>query len=226
MTFLYQSLIGDAALSESGVRRARPTPAELDILRCFGWAAVQLESALFERYLRLSAARSLTTLDGFRKQLSDMEAKGYVAKVSLHGMRAFRLLLVDNDVVSAIRPQAPLDEIRLALGSVQARGKATPSDAPRVTRRLMDESEQLGSEIVQHLEQWIPVEQGASSPRRQILELLEGMQLSLAASEEAFLDYVAWHTPGLLSYMKSALSLRGPDFLLLSLRLAQSGLKR
>jgi hypothetical protein len=92
-------------------------------MRSFGWTVVELESNLYERYLRISADRSLDTLDMFRAALGEMEAKGYVSRENLHGERAFRRLLVEDDLAQHILPSAPLDEMRLVIGSLRAKLK-------------------------------------------------------------------------------------------------------
>lgn len=101
----------------------KPSPVELDIIRSFGWSIIETELALYERYIKLSSFRSLTTIDGFKKNLTEMVAKGYLTQDSLHGQRAYRRLLIEEDIHESIAPKFPLDEMRLALGSREARKK-------------------------------------------------------------------------------------------------------
>ena len=101
----------------------KPSPIEIDIIRSFGWSIIETELRLYERYIRLSSFRSLTTIDGFKKHLADMVAKGYLTQEALHGQRAYRRLLLDGDLLEGITPKVPLDEMRLILGSREARRK-------------------------------------------------------------------------------------------------------
>ena len=110
-------------MPDSGKLTERPSPVELDIIRSFGWSIVQTELTLYERYVKLSSFRSLTTIEGFKKHLTEMVAKGYLSQETLHGQRAYRRLLLDDDIQESISPLRPLDEMRLALGSREAKRK-------------------------------------------------------------------------------------------------------
>jgi len=101
----------------------KPSPVELDIIRSFGWSIIATELALYERYVKLSSFRSLTTIDGFKKHLAEMVAKGFLTQEALHGQRAYRRVLIDGDSQEGITPKFPLDEMRLALGSREAKRK-------------------------------------------------------------------------------------------------------
>ena len=101
----------------------RPSPVELDIIRAFGWSIIETELALYERYIKLSSFRSLTTIEGFKKYLAEMVSKGYISEETFHGQRAYRRLLVDGDIHETISPRRPLDEMRLAIGKREAQRK-------------------------------------------------------------------------------------------------------
>lgn len=103
---------------------------ELDIMRSFGWNVVELETNLYERYLRISAERSLVTIEMFREALGEMEARGYVSRERIHGERAFRRLLVEEDLPQNILPRAPLDEMHLVIGSLRAKLKEKSKKTP------------------------------------------------------------------------------------------------
>ncbi|NHJ13871.1 MAG: hypothetical protein EAX95_09340 [Candidatus Thorarchaeota archaeon] len=110
-------------MSEASHDTSVPNPVELDIVKSFGWAILVTETMLYERYLRISAQRSVTTPEIFRTHLMEMEAKGFISLENLHGKRAYRLLLVPDRIEKSGRPQAPLDEMRLVVGSLAARLK-------------------------------------------------------------------------------------------------------
>ncbi|MHA2002606.1 MAG: hypothetical protein ACW975_00430 [Candidatus Thorarchaeota archaeon] len=101
----------------------RPNPIEIDIIRSFGWSVIETELILFERYVKLSSFRSLTTIKGFKKYLNEMVAKGYLTQETFHGQRAYRRLLLEDDLQETISPKFPLDEMRLVLGSREAKKK-------------------------------------------------------------------------------------------------------
>lgn len=103
---------------------------ELDIMRSFGWNVVELETSLYERYLRISVERSLVTIEMFRAALGEMEARGYVSRERIHGERAFRRLLAEEDLPQKILPRAPLDEMNLVLGSLRAKIKEKSKRTP------------------------------------------------------------------------------------------------
>ncbi|MBN2229660.1 MAG: hypothetical protein JW779_08685, partial [Candidatus Thorarchaeota archaeon] len=159
-----------------------PTQMELDILRSFGWAVVELESVLFERYTQISAKHSLISLDAFRKAMRIMESKGYLSSTSLHGYRAFKKQIVDKGILRNISPKNPNEEIRLALASLRAKKKvgflrssdipealssrakisvdphshselaSEPSPQRKVTKTLIMQSQITGDVILQQLE--------------------------------------------------------------------------
>ncbi len=101
----------------------RPSPVEMDIIRSFGWSIIQTELILYERYVRLSSFRSLTTIEGFKKHLAEMVSKGFIATETLHGQRAYRRLISDGYLHESFSPKLPLDEMRLAIGSREAQRK-------------------------------------------------------------------------------------------------------
>ncbi len=95
---------------------------ELEIIRSFGWALVELESTLYERYCVSSPNCSLITLQEFQNQLSKMESKGYLSSLTLHGKPAYRKRLIEG-VDNATLPKNPLDEMHLVIGSLKAKLK-------------------------------------------------------------------------------------------------------
>ncbi|MFX1441371.1 MAG: hypothetical protein ACFFFD_14080 [Promethearchaeota archaeon] len=110
-------------MPDRGKLAEKPNPIELDIIRSFGWSIIETELILFERYIKLSSFRSLTTIKGFKKYLNEMVAKGFLTQETLHGQRAYRRILLEDDLHETISPKFPLDEMRLVLGSREAKKK-------------------------------------------------------------------------------------------------------
>ncbi len=123
MTVFYPSIYRCNTLPDREKLTNKPNPVELDIIRSFGWSIIETELILFERYIKLSSFRSLTTIKGFKKYLNEMVAKGFLTQDTLHGQRAYRRLLLEDDLHETISPKFPLDEMRLVLGSREAKKK-------------------------------------------------------------------------------------------------------
>ncbi|MFX1605057.1 MAG: hypothetical protein ACFFDD_04055 [Promethearchaeota archaeon] len=207
-------------MPESGGETNSPTSLELDIMRSFGWAVVETEETLYQRYLQLSAARSLMPEVTFRSHLRDMEAKGYVSSLKLHGRRAYRRLLVGNEIGKELHPQVPLDEMRLALGSLKAKPGFGKKLRSRVTSEVVEDSDIVGQEIQGALENWMLSDSGKIS-KGAVHTHISNMMAALQESEEDLFEYVRIELPGLLAEIGLILRTYGSDFLLLTLRLTE-----
>jgi hypothetical protein len=214
-----------STLPESGGETDGPTPVELDIMRSFGWAVVETEDALYQRYLHLSAARSLMLEDTFRSFLRKMEAKGYVSSLTLHGKRAYRRLLIGKEIGKELHPQVPLDEMRLALGSLKARPKFGKKIRSKVTSEVVDDSDIVGKEIQHALESWMLRDSGKIS-KGAVHAHVANMMAALQESEEELFEYVRIELPWLLVEIGQILRTYGTDFLLLTLRLTENRVRK
>jgi len=212
-------------LSESVGEIEGPTPFELDIMRSFGWAVVETEKALYQRYLNLSAARSLMPDKVFKTHLRQMEAKGYVASMKLHGKKAYRRLLIGKDVGKEIHPQVPLDEMRLALGSLKAKPKFRKKIRSQVTSEVVEDSDIVGQEIQSALENWMLRDSGRIS-KGAMHAHVANMMAALKESEEELFEYVRIEIPGLLTDLGQVLRIYGSDFLLLTLRVTEHRVRK
>ncbi len=212
-------------MPESGVETEGPTPFELDIMRSFGWAVVETEKALYQRYLNLSAARSLISSKVFRTHLRDMEAKGYVSSLKLHGTKAYRRLLVGKDIGEEIHPQVPLDEMRLALGSLKAKPKFGKKIRSRVTLEVVEDTDVVGKEIQSALENWMLRDSGRIS-KGAVHAHMANMMVALQESEEELFEYIRIEIPGLLADLGQVLQIYGSDFLLLTLRVSEHRVRK
>ncbi|MFW9834130.1 MAG: hypothetical protein ACFFEK_09060 [Candidatus Thorarchaeota archaeon] len=212
-------------MPERGGETASPTPLELDIMKSFGWAVVETEEALYQRYLQLSAARSLLPEETFHLFLRKMEAKGYVEPMKLHGKRAYRRLLVGKDIGKELHPQVPLDEMHLALGSLKAKPKFGKKIRTRVTSDVVEDSDIVGQEIQRALEKWMFRDSGKVS-KGAVHAHIANMMTALQESEEELFEYVRIELPGLLAEIGSILRTYGSDFLLLTLRLTEHKVRK
>jgi hypothetical protein len=212
-------------LPESGGETDGPTPLELDIMRSFGWALVETVDTLYQRYLQLSAARSLMPEVTFKSHLRKMEAKGYLSAMELHGKRAYRRLLIGKDVGKEIHPQVPLDEMRLALGSLKASPKFGKKIRSRVTSDVVEDSDIVGQEIQHALESWMLRDSGKIS-KGTVHAHVANMLAALKESEEELFEYVRIELPGLLAEIGLIMRTYGYDFLLLTLRLTEQKVRK
>lgn len=211
-------------LPERGGETERPTPLELDIMRSFGWAIVETEDALYQRYLNISASRSLMLQEEFRSHLKALEAKGFLAPIDFHGKRAYRRLLISSDVGKDVLPKEPLDEMRLILGSRKVKPKPI-AGTTRITSDLIRESENVGNEIQKALERWLLKEVGRIS-KGMLHAHMVNMEAALKESEEALFEYVRTEVPGILAEVGMALRTYGQEFLLLTLKLTEANVKK
>ncbi|MBA7587609.1 hypothetical protein ES708_29640 [subsurface metagenome] len=154
-----------------------------------------------------------------------MESKGYLSPVHLQGLRGYKKLLAERDGRS-LSPTAPLDEIRLALGSKKAKPRFHKRRTPaKVTRDLFLMSETIGKAIQTELESWMLRETGRIS-KGLVHEHMKNMCKALEESEESLFEYIRTQTPGILIEVGQILKSRGPEFLLLSLRLTESNVRK
>ena len=208
-----------------GSQEELPNEIELDIIRSFGWAIMELEETLYQRFLHLSARRSIMTIDAFRSYLREMEAKGWVTPVHLHGFKGYRKLLAEKDIGKSLKPEVPLDEIRLALGSKKAIPKMRFDESTKIDGALLDKSETLGKAIQDSLEAWMLRETGRIS-KAQVHEHMKNMTLALSNSEEELFEYIRTQVPGILIEVGQILRSRGPEFLLLCLKLSETNVRK
>ena len=161
----------------------------------------------------------------FKAHLKIMEAKGYVSSMSLHGRRAYRRLLVGEDVGRELHPKVPLDEIRLALGSLKTKHRFSKKHRSRVTSDVVEDTETIGQELEHALEDWMMTDSGRIS-RGSIHAHIANMMDALSKSEDSLFEYVRIELPGLLAEIGQILRIYGSDFLLLTLRLTEHRIRK
>ena len=212
-------------MPERGSREESPNDVELDVIRSFGWSLVEIEETLYQRFLHLSVKRSLVTLDAFRSSLRDMEAKGFISPVHLHGLKGYKILVAEINMGRSTRPKVPLDEIRLVMGSKKAKHEIAKILPAKVDRELLGQSETIGKAIQTALESWMLRETGRIS-KGLVHEHMENMCHALNDSEEVLFEYIRTQIPGILIEVGEILRSRGSDFLLLCLRLTESNVRK
>ena len=213
-------------MPERGIKEEPPSDVELDIIRSFGWSLMEVEETLYQRFLHLSASRSLVSRVKFRKYLMEMESKGYLSPIHLQGLRGYKKLRSEISIRKSLNPRVPLDEIRLVIGSKKAKPRFQKKKPPaKVTRNLFQMSENLGLAIQTELEKWMLQETGRIS-KGLVHEHMKNMCEALEKSEEDLFEYIHAETPGILIEVGQILRSQGPDFLLLCLRLTESNVRK
>jgi len=154
-----------------------------------------------------------------------MEAKGFVSPLRLHGKKAYRRLLIGKDVGAEIHPKVPLDEMRLALGSLKVKPRFGKKIRSRVTSDVVDDSSIVGQEIQSAIENWMLRDAGRIS-KGAMHAHIENMMDALQESEDELFEYVRIEVPGLLTDLGQVLRTYGPDFLLLTLRVTEHRVRK
>ena len=212
-------------MPERGSKADVPTGIELDVMRSFGWSLIEAEETLFQRFLNVSATSSLVSRDNFRSILRNMEAKGFVAPIRIQGVKGYKKLIAEINMGRTMHPRDPLDEMRLVQGSQKAKFLIEKSRPVKVNRHLLEMCETVGKEIQTVLENWMLRENGRIS-KGLIHEHMKNMCHALRESEEDLFDYVHDEVPGILVEVGQILQSYGADFLLLSLRLTESSIRK
>ena len=195
---------------------------EIAVVRTFGWSVIEFEAVLFQKYLFMSAAKSLMTEDMFRKHLMNMEAKGYIAPVDFQGKRAWKRLVIESDIdEETLTPEEVRAFIEKAKASEKKKGKLNKPKRDNV----VSESKVLAESILRYLEMGMPsrikVKRRIGEPT--LIDHVEAMHHALADSKEDFLKYVRKHLPRVYEDMEKLLNSRGEEVLLRSLRVIESG---
>jgi hypothetical protein len=191
-------------MTEKAGLEADELAIERDIVNAFSFALIEFEDALFHKFLRTAGYRSLMTQGMFRKHLSRMHAKGYIAPLEFQGRRAWKKLLIVHDAEKRFIKQREVEDIK----------------PPVVSReKLVTQSRIIAKDILETMEK--SVKQGTSDEevvQEQIAQHVCAMRKALAESPGMFLEYIDDKLPGLRGSMETILKSRGEEFLLLSFR--------
>ena len=178
---------------------------EIGIVGAFGWAVIEFEAVLFQKFLVMSGPTSLITEDMFRKYLLNMEAKGFVAPVDFQGKKAWKRLVIESDIDEpAMTPEEVKDFI--------------------ASEHRIRESKKLADRIIRTLEQVMPKAKARRKPwEPTLISHIEGMHKALIESKGEFLKYLKKNIPSAYEQMEKMLNSNGEEVLLLSLRVIESG---
>jgi len=195
---------------------------EIGIIRTFGWAIIEFEAVLYQKFLVMSAASSLMTEDRFRKYLKKMEAKGYISPVDFQGKRAWKRLVIESDIdEETLTP----DEVRAYIEQAKANETKKQSPIKHSSDNIVSESKALAEEILHYLDMGMPsrirVKPQIGEPT--LIDHVEAMRHSLAKSREDFLKYVKKNLPRVHEDLEKLLKQKGEEVLLRSLRVIESG---
>lgn len=193
---------------------------ERGVIRAFGSAIIEFEAVLFQKYLLLSASRSIITEDDFRKHLRKMHAKGYLNPMEFHNRRVWRKLIVESDIDEhALTPE----EIQEILEQAKAASGKTRNYLPKARERLVSESKSMAQDLRDSIKSKLAkIEGREKATEDRVLQHVRRMRRALTDSKRGFLEYVRLNLPDLSKPMEKILDSKGEDILLLSLRIIEA----
>jgi hypothetical protein len=194
---------------------------EVDIIRSFGWAIIEFEASLYQKYLQLSGANSIITEPQFKRFLMEMHAKGYISPLDFQGKRAWRKLVIESDLEEELQDE---EEIRRIILKARETRKGLKKKRMSPHDKLVTESRVIAEEILRTLKRKIITGEVTGNKATEVLlKHVRGMRRALADSSTEFLEYVKTNIPSMTKPMEKILHSKGEDVLLLSLRLIAAG---
>jgi len=195
---------------------------EITVVRAFGWAVIEFEGVLYQKFLIMSASSSLMTEERFKKQLKSMEAKGYISPVDFQGKRAWKRLVIDSEIdEETLTPE----EVKAFIEKALEDDKNRKNLKKPIGEKVVSESKALAEEILQYLEMGMPsrikIKRRIGEPT--LIDHVEAMHHALADSKEDFLKYVRKHLLRVYEDMEKLLNSKGEEVVLRSLRVIESG---
>ncbi len=195
---------------------------EIAVVRTFGWSVIEFEAVLFQKFLVMSAPRSLMTEDMFRKHLKGMEAKGYLTPVEFHGKRAWKRLSIESDFEEIVLTPK---EIKDLIEKAKAESERKAAQKKPQSEKIVSESKALAVIILRYLEISMPsrvkVKRKIGEPT--LIDHIESLHHALVESRESFLNYIRKNLPRVYDEMKKILNANGDEVILRSLRVIESG---
>ena len=192
---------------------------ERGVVRAFGSALIEFEAVLFQKYLMLSASRSITSEDDFRKYLRKMHAKGYLTPMEFQNKKVWKKLIVESDIDEhALTPeqiQEILEQAKIATG----KGR---NYLPKAREHLVSESKIMAEDLKDAIKSKLAKIEGRDkATESRVLQHVRRMRRALTDSKRGFLEYVRLNLPDLSRPMEKILDTKGEDILLLSLRIIE-----
>jgi hypothetical protein len=154
-----------------------------------------------------------------------METKGFIASIRIQGEKGYKKLVAEINMGRSMYPRDPLDEMHLVAGSQKAKTIIERFRPSKVNKKMLEMCETIGKEIQVELENWMLQEKGRIS-KGLVHEHMKKMCLALQESEEDLFEYVHEQVPGILVEVGQILQSYGSDFLLLSLRVTESSIRK
>ncbi len=195
---------------------------EIAVVRTFGWSVIEFEAVLFQKFLVMSAPRSLMTEDMFRKHLKGMEAKGYLTPVEFQGKRAWKRLIIESDFEEIVLTP---EEIKDLIEKAKAESERKAAQKKPQSEKIVSESKALAVIILRYLEISMPsrvkVKRKIGEPT--LIDHIESLHHALVESRESFLNYIRKNLPRVYDEMKKVLNANGDEVILRSLRVIESG---
>ena len=189
---------------------------ENGIIRSFGYSIIEFEPVLFQKFLTISGPHSVTTDAIFRKHLTRMHAKGYVMPVEFQGKRCWKRLVIEDD----LQEEIPTPEEIL---KIIERAKQKAKVEPRTSKKLVTVSMTIADEILRSLGSALTEEDDDNEiAKARVRTHVKRMRRALCSSESELIDYIRVNVPSLRGSMKQLLSTKGPELVMLSLRIIES----
>ncbi len=189
---------------------------ENGIIRSFGYSIIEFEPILFQKFLNMSGPHSVTTEAIFRKHLTRMHAKGYVMPLEFQGKRCWKRLVIEND----LQEEIPTPEEIL---KVIERAKQKAKVEPRTSKKLVTVSMSMADDILRSLEIALAEEDDdGEMAKARVRTHVRRMRRALSSSESELMNYIRVNTPNFREPMKQLLRTKGPELVMLSLRIIES----
>ncbi len=182
----------------------------VDILRAFGWALVEFEDTLYNKYLVMSAKHSLLPREEFNRQLLRMHARGLISPLRLHGHKAWKKLVVEDTAGQG-----------LVARTIETEDSAERRPA-HYRRFMVSDSRILAEDILRTMKTKLYPERDLDQVREDIKRHAAAMRRALCSSRNEFLRYLDEKAPSLRELLSTILSSKGEDVLLVSLRLIET----
>lgn len=194
---------------------------ELSIIRAFGWALIEFEAVLFQKYLHLSGPKSITTEPEFKRYLKEMHSKGYLSPLEFQGKRVWKKLVIESDLEEELQDEA---EIRESIERAREIRKKLRKKRLSPRDKLVTESRIIAEDILRTLKRKILKGEVTDAEATDVLlRHVGGMRRALADSKGDFQEYVRNNLPSMTKPLEKILQSKGEDVLLLSLRLIEVG---